>query len=67
MRPLINLQKTAERLGIGYDKAADLVRKGLLPAVRVGRQIRIDPDQLEAWIAGGGRAWPGGWRKEARS
>jgi hypothetical protein len=24
--------------------------------VRIGRQVRIDPDALEAWIAGGGSA-----------
>ena len=37
-----------------------------LSAVRVGRQVRVDSEQLAAWIAGGGRALPGGWRQRER-
>ncbi len=34
----------------------DLVAQGLLPAVRAGRRLYFDPQQLEAWIEQGGRA-----------
>jgi excisionase family DNA binding protein len=31
-----------------------LVKKGVLPAIRVGRQIRIDERRFRAWIESGG-------------
>lgn len=44
------------RLGIEDDwKLYDLVRRGIVPAVRLGRLIRFDEDQLEAWIKNGGQ------------
>lgn len=47
------------------DQVYRLVREGILPAVRIGRQIRFDPDVLQEWIKRGGKAYDGGWRKEA--
>jgi putative molybdopterin biosynthesis protein len=44
------------RLGVSRDRAYTLAREGLVPIVRIGRQIRIDPDALEAWIRAGGTA-----------
>jgi hypothetical protein len=43
-----------------------LVRQGLVPAVRVGRQLRVDRLALRAWIHGGGRPLAGGWRHQPR-
>jgi excisionase family DNA binding protein len=40
------------------------IRTGLIPHVRVGRQVLLSPDLLERWIEEGGTALPGGWRKE---
>src|SRR5262249_42642324 len=54
----------AMRLHIGPARLYELVRQGLVPAVRLGRQVRFDPAAVEAWIARGGRALPGGWRRE---
>lgn len=65
-RKLLRVQEAADRLSISYPRAADLARKGLLPVVRIGRQVRIDPARLEQFIASGGAALPGGWRREAR-
>jgi hypothetical protein len=66
--PLITRGDTATRLGVTYDRAAELVRTGLLPpgvVVRLGRQIRVNPEALDEFLAAGGQALPGGWRQEA--
>ena len=55
----------SQRLDISLPRAYELVRRGLVPAVRVGRQIRVDPAKVEAWIEAGGQPLPGGWRREA--
>lgn len=31
-----------------------LVKKGVLPAIRVGRQIRIDQQRFQEWLDSGG-------------
>ena len=53
---LLTLTQTADILNVTYARAADLARRGFLPTVRLGRQIRIDADRLKALIAGGGRS-----------
>jgi excisionase family DNA binding protein len=37
----------ATRLGVTLPRLYELVRTGAVPAVRVGRQIRVDPAPLE--------------------
>jgi excisionase family DNA binding protein len=55
----------AHRLNITEARAYQLIREGLLRgAVKLGRQIRIDPDELEEFIKSGGQGLAGGWRKE---
>jgi excisionase family DNA binding protein len=44
----------ATRLGVTLPRLYELVRTGAVPAVRVGRQIRVDPAPLEEWISSGG-------------
>jgi excisionase family DNA binding protein len=66
LRRKLTLQEAAEVLQVSYHRAAELARQGLLPVIRLGRQIRVCPDQLEAFIAKGGRALPGGWRRLTR-
>ena len=60
---LQTLREVAQRLNISYFRASELVRRDILPAVHLGRQIRIDPQKLEQFIDTGGKALPGGWRK----
>lgn len=67
-RVLESVEYAAKRLNITEQRAYQLAREGILPdgvIVRLGRQIRIDPDKLEEFIKSGGQALPGGWRKEA--
>jgi excisionase family DNA binding protein len=46
----ISLNQLQETLGIGRTKAYDLVASGELPAVRIGRIIRIDKQELTDWL-----------------
>ncbi len=57
-----------ERLNLNRQALYRLIRENVLrePAiVRLGRKIMVNPEGLEAFIASGGAALPGGWRKEA--
>ena len=54
MRPddeqkFISLNDLQEILGIGRTKAYDLVASGELPAIRVGRAIRVRLADLNRW------------------
>jgi len=62
---LLKLSEVAETLDVTYDRIAQMAREGILPGVRLGRQIRVNPDTLQSWIDNGGQALPGGWRKAA--
>ena len=46
----ISLNELQEILSIGRTKAYDLVTSGDLPAVRIGRIIRIDKRDLTDWL-----------------
>jgi hypothetical protein len=66
---LESVSRSCKRIGISIDRFYALVRQGILPpgvVVRLGRQIRIHPARLDQFIEGGGKALPGGWRREAR-
>lgn len=65
MRRLLTAAQAAEILAVSPARVYELMRCGLIPHVRIGRQVRIDPAALEAWIAAGGQALPGGWRRAA--
>lgn len=69
-KQLLTLQQTANILAVKYPRVAEMVRIGLFPegiVVRLGRQIRIDPEALDQFLRNGGRALPGGWRREAEA
>jgi excisionase family DNA binding protein len=63
---LLTLQETADLLRIRYWRAAELARRGVLPAIRLGRQTRVDPVRLKEFLDRGGQALPGGWRRRPR-
>jgi excisionase family DNA binding protein len=62
-RRMLTMQEVADRLCVSLQRAYEMGRCGLLPTVRLGRQIRVDEAQLMSWIQSGGRALPGGWKK----
>lgn len=47
----------AEILRLNPDRVYEAVRLGLLPAVHIGRQIRIEQEAFEAWVRGGGTSY----------
>ncbi len=51
---LLTVPEVAEILRVTPQWVYVLARSGVLPAVRVGRFVRIDPAGLRAWIEGGG-------------
>ncbi len=62
---LLQIRSVAKILDVSEDRVYTLAREGILPHVRLGRQIRVDSQVLEEFIRGGGKALPGGWRREA--
>jgi excisionase family DNA binding protein len=61
---LLNIEELSHILRVSKQRAYELCRTGIVPHVRLGRQIRVDPEQLQEWLTEGGRALPGGWRRE---
>jgi len=51
IRPLLPISDTADWLGVSRQTVRRLVASGLLPVVRVGGQLRFEPDAIEAYIA----------------
>jgi hypothetical protein len=65
-RKLLTLSEGAEICAVTYARMAEMARTGLVPAVKLGRQVRLDPEKLALFIDQGGKPLPGGWRKEPR-
>jgi hypothetical protein len=65
---LESVSTAARRINVQEQRFYGLVRENFFPPgviVRLGRQIRVNPIRLEEFLATGGSALPGGWRKEA--
>jgi excisionase family DNA binding protein len=59
----IDMPEVARICGVTPERAYELARTGILPAVRFGRQVRVDRNKLMTWIEQGGQAYSGGWKK----
>jgi excisionase family DNA binding protein len=46
----LSLNDVQQLLGIGRTKAYELVSTGELPAVRIGRSIRVNKGELDMWL-----------------
>jgi excisionase family DNA binding protein len=49
-RGLLRVEEAAEWLGLGRTKAYELVYKGLLPSVTIGRSRRVPVTALQAFV-----------------
>jgi hypothetical protein len=61
-RQLLKVKKVAGMLDSTEYRVYEMIRLRLIPQsaiVRMGRQIRVDSEALEQWIAQGGCAQPG--------
>jgi excisionase family DNA binding protein len=50
-RELLRPEEVAEILGIGRTKLYTMIRRGELPALRLGKLVRVPRTQLDEWIA----------------
>ena len=57
-QPLRDAEWAARTLAVNKARIYELVREGVLPCVRLGRQIRFDESTIRAWIEAGGRTLP---------
>jgi excisionase family DNA binding protein len=57
---LLRMEEVARVLDVSMARAYELAREGLLPIVRIGRQVRVDTVALESWIQKGGQPLEGG-------
>lgn len=68
MSDLRTAEYGAKRIGVDRQRFYELARRNVLPpgvVVRLGRQLRVNPQRLEEFIEAGGQTLPGGWRREA--
>lgn len=54
---LIDINRVAKMLGISRSKAAELVRDGEIPKIKVGRAARYSPDDVRAYIERQRQRW----------
>jgi excisionase family DNA binding protein len=62
---LLTVPEVAQHLQVTNARVYELVREGTVQAVRLGRQIRINPTILQDFIDRGGAALPGGWKRQS--
>jgi excisionase family DNA binding protein len=62
-RRLLTANECADQLGLSVQRVYELARLGLLPSVRFGRSVRFAQAALDDFIASGGQALSGGWRR----
>jgi prophage regulatory protein len=48
---LLRPNEAAEVLGLGRSKTYDLIARGVIPAVRIGKSIRVPIEALRDWVA----------------
>lgn len=62
---LLRAEEVADILSVPVSTVYEAARAGRIDGVvRLGRNVRFDAAKLEEWIANGGQALPGGWRRE---
>jgi excisionase family DNA binding protein len=55
----------ADLLQMKRERVYEAVRLGLVPAVHIGRQIRIEQKAFVDWVRDGGQTCAAGWRHQA--
>jgi excisionase family DNA binding protein len=60
---MLTVSEVSAELRVSRGAIYALIRADVLPAVRVGRQLRVAEKVLANFVESGGRGWAGGWRK----
>jgi len=47
---LLRPTEAAEVIGLGRSKMYELLAKGIVPSIRIGKSVRVPVDDLRAWI-----------------
>ncbi len=55
MTKLLRASEVASLLRVPLARVYELARNGTLPVVRIGRQVRVHPDELDRWLRAGGQ------------
>jgi excisionase family DNA binding protein len=50
-KTLLRAEEVARLLGIGRSKTYELIARGELPSLRIGRLVRVPRHALDRWIA----------------
>jgi excisionase family DNA binding protein len=56
LKRLVSAEVIADMFDVPRYRIYELTRARKLPAVRIGRTVRFDPDRIAAWIEAGGTA-----------
>ncbi len=48
---LLKVPEAAELVGLGRSKLYELMKAGEIPAIRIGRGVRIPANGLREWVA----------------
>jgi excisionase family DNA binding protein len=59
-RLLLRAEEVATLLGVGRSKVWEMIWSGELPAIRMGRLVRVPRSRLDEWIASRSANAPGG-------
>jgi excisionase family DNA binding protein len=55
MKQLLTIKEVADLLNMSVDGTYALARQGIFPVIRIGRQLRVNPEQFKEWIDFGGK------------
>jgi DNA binding domain, excisionase family len=47
---LLRPTEAAEVIGLGRSKMYELLAKGIVPSIRIGKSVRVPVEDLRAWI-----------------
>jgi len=50
-RPLLRIEQVAERLSVSRSMAWKIIDDGQLRSMRIGRVVRVRPEDLDAYLA----------------
>jgi len=47
---LLRPTEAAEVISLGRSKIYDLIAKGIIPSIRIGKSVRVPADGLREWV-----------------